>query len=257
MAFLDETGLAELWGRICTKHDGFVNEHIWAKMADGKIAYVKESDTSTNITIDSAVTGYYVQASYSVGVENNEVVLLNPVSTELNNMTGKYIKHSGVVCRVIRAVSGEGTKSVWEVKTQSVSYAPGVVGYVSSPDSNACPPAENDGFTYKYLGQVGDKANVQTGSYTGTGKFYSDGSNYKNSLTFSFAPKLLVVQHSYNAAYTMVAINGTTAVITLLGDTSRKASAAWSGNSVTWYSGQNTDYQLNDNGVVYSYIAIG
>ena len=186
MAFLDENGLTEVWGRICTKHDGFVNEHVWEKYAEGQVPYAKESSTTTRITIDTAVTGYYVQSSRSIGIENNKVVLIAPTSVEINSMAGTYIQHSdGAIYRVVRTVSGEGTKSVWEVYAQSVAYASGVVGYVSSPNSNAYPPEVDDGFTYKHMGQMGSKSGVIVGRYTGNGS--------TQTIKLSMTPKAVFV----------------------------------------------------------------
>ena len=99
---------------------------------------------------------------------------------------------------------------------------------------------------------------IATGTYTGKGTY---GSSNKNSLTFDFQPAMVVIMR-----------NGTNSIaagtILLYGQTqsagtsaqynafSLELTVAWSGNTVTWYSGQNADRQLNASGT-YRYLALG
>lgn len=103
-------------------------------------------------------------------------------------------------------------------------------------------------------------AKIATGSYVGTGAY---GSGNKNSLTFSFQPKLVVIgrANAMSAADTMIMVRGQ-------GQVSNCGSngggnycfATWSGNSVSWYatdSNNGSSYQMNISGFTYYYIAIG
>ena len=64
------------------------------------------------------------------------------------------------------------------------------ITYVNSPNANAYPPAEPDGYTYTPLGQLGKQVRIETGSYVGTGTY---GANNPNTLTFGFVPKLVII----------------------------------------------------------------
>ena len=123
--------------------------------------------------------------------------------------------------------------------------------FLTSTQPAAYPEGTVDGVTTINLGQLGDKARIEVGSYVGTGKY---GSSNKNSLTFPFVPKMLILSTVTNADYVTIAYRGQTEVNT---KSSSNASFVWSGNVVSWYNGSNTDYQLNTSGVTYNYIAIG
>ena len=101
---------------------------------------------------------------------------------------------------------------------------------------------------------------LATGSYTGSGNI---GSDQKNTLTFPFPPKLLVI-----VADTAGALRGGVALVRgqthsdgIGGNYSSQAynlTIQWSGSTVTWYSGErNAESQLNASGVTYYYFAIG
>lgn len=128
--------------------------------------------------------------------------------------------------------------------------------YVNSPDSTAYPI--DDGFTYKALGQLGNKVRSETGSYTGTGAY---GTSNPSSLTFDFEPQLLVISGG-DGVSKMVAVNGDAYCLSYApGGSSGNNSVAvtWSGNAVSWcFTGSgNAAYQLNTSGKTYHYIAIG
>ena len=106
------------------------------------------------------------------------------------------------------------------------------------------------------------KCKIIPGSYVGTGTY---GSGNKNSLTFDNPPKMLIVTSSANASY------GSTRSYDLLlyisgfnglapsSFTSKSGgfylvTISGSGNTVSWYSSQSAEYQLNKSGVTYNYI---
>ena len=95
-------------------------------------------------------------------------------------------------------------------------------------------------------------ANVTVGSYTGTGTY---GADHPNSLTFSFEPKIVIIQCDDN-------VNGiaTTFIRGCYYDKSNSVGyVSWSGKTMNWYAtGSNAPaIQLNMSGLTYRYVAIG
>lgn len=138
------------------------------------------------------------------------------------------------------------------------------------------------------LGISGTK--IETGSYTGNGKTAAHG--YVNSITFSFSPSIIIVaggsyssssSNTYGCAI-MANVGKSSAVCTVLGyDYLVSPSACWiakadvkfSENTVSWGVGDlgvrfnlgtqitiasvrsSPQYQLNNSGATYNWIAIG
>lgn len=128
-------------------------------------------------------------------------------------------------------------------------YQP-VTGYAAIPA----------GTTIEYLGKLGDKARVQVVSYVGTGTY---GKNNKNSLTFDFPPKILLIAMGqlYNdQTYTGILYPFVGYGSSLLGaDRGYVYSLLCNrnGNSVSWWSKDDYGNQLNISGYKYTAIAIG
>lgn len=138
-------------------------------------------------------------------------------------------------------------------------------GYVSSPNPNAYPI--DDGFTYLVRGQLGGLGRVVTGSYVGTGTF---GIANKNSLTFDFQPKIVLISvgcHDQFRKGAMFMYGQTQSTIINEGGsystTQGHISLSWFGTGVSWYDdyhnvpGSGGEYQLNGSGLTYYYTAIG
>lgn len=115
------------------------------------------------------------------------------------------------------------------------------------------------------------KAKIATGTYSGTGKY---GSANKNSLTFGFVPKVVIIAEdkyfSNMVGYAIgsgVFVNGGTSGFTAVGyahTTSGQSTVSvygvvvtWNGNTVAWYNREDYYGQLNYSGATYHYIAIG
>jgi len=105
---------------------------------------------------------------------------------------------------------------------------------------------------------------IATGSYTGDGTF---GSEHPNTLTFDFAPKLVIV---IGGSYASVFIAGSTegagwSMRNILGNLNH--SVTWTGNQLRWYIQTvwgddvsytpNSRFQQNDSNTVYRYFALG
>ena len=115
------------------------------------------------------------------------------------------------------------------------------------------------------LGQLGDKARIATGSYTGTGTY---GSSNPNSITLSFVPKLVIV---FGWCY-IAAMSPTTSTYNNkeIADFCVEPNAGWAvygdnpqtkidGTTVYWYgsAAQNAHQQGNYKGYKYQYFAFG
>lgn len=128
-------------------------------------------------------------------------------------------------------------------------YQP-VTGYAAIPA----------GTTIEYLGKLGDKARVQVVSYVGTGTY---GEDNKNSLTFNFSPKVLLIIMSgdyNNRIYT-----GTLYPFSECGGCFIIGNSGWtsilncseSKHEIFWWSFKSSHEQLNLSGYKYTAIAIG
>lgn len=105
---------------------------------------------------------------------------------------------------------------------------------------------------------MGD-AKIQSGSYVGTGSY---GTNNKCSLTFNFAPKMVIITNEtttsgnfrymialYNSSVVGVCGNITNAVVNTV---------TWSGNTMTWYQTANSQAQNQMNSKdTYHWVALG
>ena len=122
-------------------------------------------------------------------------------------------------------------------------------------------PAIPAGTTIEYLGVLGDKTSIETGSYVGTGTY---GSGNPNTLTFRFEPKFVHIQSysigngdgtGYGFAFFLSGTRGFT-----IGPSSSNdlypLNAKFNKNILSWY--QNNEYaQLNEKKVKYFFAALG
>ena len=97
---------------------------------------------------------------------------------------------------------------------------------------------------------------IETGSYVGTGTY---GKANPNSLTFGFAPDLVIVRREQAGSMGIIYVRGMINLSTDWSDdtTVPACTCSLSGNSFSWYSVNNAAYQLNIGGKDYHYIAIG
>lgn len=136
--------------------------------------------------------------------------------------------------------------------------------FVVSADRNAHPDnGVENGYEYQYCGIPFENAaqipvKIATGSYIGTGTY---GSGNKNSLTFDFEPKfLLIVQNGTYGSSLGFFFNGNTVLWFFGTDATKKNTASLSSGTLTWYTPETSSadyYQLNSYGESYNYIAIG
>lgn len=118
---------------------------------------------------------------------------------------------------------------------------------------------------------VGGFTRIETGSYAGTGTY---GSANKNSLTFSFAPRLVILyayygnsavqstMDSYRVSYMSADILDSHSGANCTGFTAHTnnpsyGSKSTDGKTFMWYNTNNADMQCNISSYTYYYIAIG
>lgn len=282
-------------------HKGLGNEYVWEKSTSSVEYKYTVVYTAYNAYTGSTNMGGTVYIPYGDGFtinSNHEFVLTNRQElvfsyngnnvTELNILAGKYFfqgtGNSGIQSNVnITKCPIDSTVIVDYGSFKMTNcdiYANGravivktVYGYVNSPDPNAYPPAVSDGYTYTALGQLGNKAQIATGSYTGTGTY---GSANPNSLTFGFEPKLVIVwfAHQPSENYglmpastsngfawenSFIYTKGQCRTQIYYNNTSYPNELSVVGNTFSWYTKSNdaSSGQLNQSGVTYEYFAIG
>lgn len=109
---------------------------------------------------------------------------------------------------------------------------------------------------------VSNGAQIETGSYDGTGTY---GSGSPNSLTFGFVPKVVFITDATNTSSNnfigpLMLINGGKLVwvYQYYQEKFWILSVTWQGESVSWYcTGSSQGAQMNLSGVTYNYVAIG
>ena len=265
----------DVFGVLSRFRNSLGNEYVWAKNRTGAVGdVVGKYTTSCNETrffSEKQNTTLYVGNSLDDFLDGNtEYVTMKPMSAEdCTTLNGKYIKidnGSGSVNRThiyyihpnaewnLR-VSISGFSGYPVTQYTNLRLGEVFVGYVNSPDPNAYPV--NDGYTYTALGQLGEKARIATGSYIGTGTYNT---NNKNSLTFDFEPKLLIITPKATVSQLFVAVGGSAYYIWWnSGYNSGQIDygiITW-GKTVSWYSTIGAVYQFNQSGSTYQYVAIG
>lgn len=107
-----------------------------------------------------------------------------------------------------------------------------------------------------YMQILGGVPKIATGSYTGTGTY---GADNPCSLTFPFLPKLVIIRNMVLMRGTDVTFHSTSSNGSSSGNA--KNTVTWDANGLKWYCSQSYQpsaaSQMNAEGVVYNYLAIG
>lgn len=110
---------------------------------------------------------------------------------------------------------------------------------------------------------IAGRAQVATGSYTGTGTY---GASNPNSLTFDFVPKLVIVAKDglhpggYDTQWSSTSFiwtYGQTSADKYDGDSTSYIDFTQTGNKLSWYNKSSANGQCNTSGAAYHYVAIG
>lgn len=200
--------------------------------SDGKVSLRDPNEVSFNAEQSNAVN----MAKYLLG----KFIMTDFSNTDFSANTVYFIPNDASVLR-----EPSGTRYVYTSKYQTVT------GY----------PAIPAGTTIDYLGVLGDKTSIETGSYVGTG---TSGSGNPNTLTFGFEPKFVHIQSysigngdstGYGFAFFLSGTRGFT-----IGPSSSNdlfsLNAKFNKNILSWY--QANEYaQLNEKKVKYFFAALG
>lgn len=270
---------------IAALANGLGNEYVWEKSRTVTDCGYTSTTTYTKVSADCAITKDDVLTKIRYGTTFEEVAfgggevgMFGNSSSQFEVLRGKYFVTSGghkngnVSTTDVYYADENATISQYQSYSYTIYPITQYVGtwatsetttygYVNSPDPNAYPPAESDGYTYTALGQLGAKTQIATGSYVGTGTY---GSSNPNSLTFGFVPKFVVIKKK-NAKFGYygqlgVYLDGGTTLLDISGNSESGCNASVSGNTLSWYSTKYNSQQFNDSthdGGYYSYIAIG
>lgn len=258
-----------------------VNRNAYQEGDDAKEAGYVLGDMASGYLFASAWTGnasnYYYSETIKVSdtgtltQENVKSYTANAtndswVSNIQSAIRGKFITVSGEKDNG----GSEGTNLVYIPDDAIVSYFENGVslGYpynygflVNKMQQVTGYPAIPAGTTIEYLGVLGDKTSIETGSYVGTG---TSGSGNPNTLTFGFEPKFVHIQSysigdgdstGYGFAFFLSGTRGFT-----IGPSSSNdlfsLNAKFNKNILSWY--QANEYaQLNKKSVKYFFTALG
>ena len=237
---------------------GLGNEYLWEKT---KVTTTFEYENSTN-TLVSVGTSLWI--SNSVELVDGVVTMVSPQKLTVEasgdfveKLTNVYLTTSGVFQDPWFCTSaGYSAFSVtlyYYSKVKAVTTTESF-GYVNSSSPDAYPPAVPDGYTYNALGQVGNKVQIETGRYIGTGKY---GRSSPNSLALSIEPEILIVC-DVSSSYFSIAFLNQWSVLVQQPSGHNLITYSWSNSKEpTWYSTQSAMEQLNMSGYTYKYIAVG
>ena len=251
-----------------------VNRNAYQEGDDAKEAGYVLGDMVSGYLFASAWTGnasnYYYSETIKVSdtgtltQENVKSYTANAtndswVSNIQSAIRGKFISVSGEKDNG----GSEGTNLVYIPDDAIVSYFENGVslGYpynygflVNKMQQVTGYPAIPAGTTIEYLGVLGEKVSVETGSYTGTGTY---GSSNLNTIHLSRTPKLVFIT-PYNGANRMMlfVFGGNSSFSGYSGSASLSYQQIVSdGTDFSWYA-NNADIQLNNSGTKYVYTAV-
>ena len=267
---------------------GLGNEYMWAKLNVTAGYYEIRTLKDSIYVIESESKLYTFKYSDSITIDEvGNLSLTNPLTFTATysqfrsdygtTLLGKYLDttglahEAGIIFIPTNASINYYNGRQVEIKNSyviSVGYDENraFVGYVNSPSPDAYPPTVSDGNTYMPLGQLGDKARIATGSYTGTGTY---GASHPNSLTFEFEPKAIFMWAVNNGIRLPNELAATTYIAAIPannayyyggfdypGQSRGQIKRSIDGKTITWYS-TDPGYQLNSSAFTYYYLAIG
>lgn len=174
---------------------GLGNEYLWHKTKQTEtIEEYSEGDTSG--TLRTSSTHYYADSVEYDETKTYKAALKNPKKytysmDTVDSLVGKYITNGDpskkTPYKITEITAKYSSSANWsgEITGLKKVFSVEDFGFLNSPESDAYPPSEPDGYDYVSLGQLGNKVRMVTGSYVGT--------NAKVSITLPFAPKYFSV----------------------------------------------------------------
>lgn len=189
-------------------NNGLGNEYIWKKYLQTS-GYVLVYGAVINQNFNDT-SKMYASSSVTVDAETGEITFVDPqkvpsdMASAASFVRGKYIYFlNGSTKSSMRYIKSAtysdslGGSVDYTYQDISSAYKTNISeeSYVNSPDPEAYPPKVPDGYQYSGPVQLGTFAEIETGSYTGTGTY---GENNPNRLTFKGKPIVVfIVDHNY------------------------------------------------------------
>lgn len=273
------TGYAKIPAGTTTTYPVSTNPNAYQEGDDAKEAGYTLGDVEQNKEMLRDTYGdvlFYVNYSNSLSVsDDGTVTLKNPAgsgnyaiggtkeefSSYCNsNLRGKFCKFyiaSGNHGTIVDGIYFIPADAMFSHGSASAPYTI-ISSKVQPVTGYAAIPA---GTTIEYLGKLGDKARVQVVSYVGTGTY---GRSNPNSLTFDFAPKVVIVNGhrvaaSYTISYSIILSPQSGGGVSMLGND--RGYVYWViceaiDRTVSWYA-DSYGNQLNESGMKYVAVAIG
>lgn len=242
-------------------HTHLGDEYLWRTQSISGI--LKESTALTSIGRFPKDATFYYYDSVQMDLANKKIVgvgehiIANQSygSSEWNNIIGKYVlvpwhKDSWPANSFYRVTKREPNDSIFEAYAQYIEYTYGPIQYLNSPNADAYHSGIVEGIQYDVLGKIGDKLQIQTGTYVGSGVY---GETNQSSLTFNFVPKIVIVM--YKTRTTL----GDSSSFVYIGQPGLANGKIFTLNDKTlsWYNSESSAGQCNSSNSVYYYIALG
>lgn len=243
-------------------HTHLGDDYLWRKQSiSGEIKEATE-DVSLGRMADDATYYYYdsVQLDLAnkkiVGVGEHIIKNQSNGSSEWNKIIGKYIlypyaKGSWPPDTFYRVTARTYSHdAIFTAYAEYAEFTSGPAQYLNSPNADAHPSGVVGDVQYDALGKIGNKLQMQTGHYVGSGVY---GSDNKNSLTFNFVPKIVIVMKQ---TLTDLGVESTFIYIGQPGSESNKLFMLHD-KTLSWYNTDSAAAQCNSSSGVYYYIALG
>jgi hypothetical protein len=243
-------------------HTHLGDDYLWRKQSiSGEIKEATE-DVSLGRMADDATYYYYdsVQLDLAnkkiVGVGEHIIKNQSNGSSEWNKIIGKYIlypytKGSWPPDTFYRVTARTYSHdAIFTAYAEYAEFTSGPAQYLNSPNADAYPSGVVGSVQYDALGKIGDKLQIQTGTYVGSGVY---GEGDQNSLTFNFVPKIVIVIYKTNTD-----LGGNSGFI-YIGQPGTAGGERFTVQDRTlfWYNSNSAREQCNDLNSVYYYVAIG
>ena len=253
-----------------------INRNAYQEGSDAKPGKVVKGAIETGqITLVDGANGKYVRLEYATSVtvdDKANIIFSSPENANITYGTSDSEVQAilrGKYMRVLSIDENPGNPTLSDFQIGKVYFIPsdttsttdsqhGIV-YLNKRQSVTAVAAIPAGTTIEYLGNLGDKSRVQYTSYVGTGAF---GASSPNSLTFRFAPKVVLFESGSHPEYSFSGyvvgpyVYGAKAFLVSKGSVSGINAVTVSGNTIKW-SGEDADRQLNRAGLKYYVVAIG
>lgn len=243
-------------------HTRLGDDYLWQKQSvSGEIKEATEPSSLGRMPEDD--TFYYydsVQLDLAnrkiVGVGEHKIVNQLNGSVEWDKVIGKYmlypyVEDSWPVNTFYRVTKRDPPyDAIFEGYAQYSEFTLGPAQYLNSPNADAYPSGTVGNVQYDALGKIGNKLQIQTGTYVGSGVY---GSTNQNSLTFEFVPKIVIV-----LSKTETALNNQDSFI-YIGQPGSTWNQMFDLNlkTLSWHSERSEQKQCNTAGSTYYYVAIG